>query len=100
MDIVRVGLECVAFWAFHCYYVVVVPSGQTQEASTVETLVKVSGARKWRDETDMWLLGQCWSTLVVGALVLAEFDGGKLLAIYINALVPLVFLLFLAFPCL
>ena len=39
-------------------------------------------------------------TLAVGTLVLADFGGGELLAVAILILVPLVFLFYLAFPCL
>ena len=62
--------------------------------------LEVSAAREWRDETDMWLLGLCWLPLAIGTLVLAAFDGGELLDIAIPTLLPLVFLLSLACPCL
>ena len=38
--------------------------------------------------------------LAVGTLVLEAFGGGELLAIDITKLVPLVFLLYMDFPCL
>ena len=57
-------------------------------------------AREWRDETDRWILGWCWLPLAIRTLVLTDFGGGELLDIAITTLVPLVFLLSLAFPCL
>ena len=60
----------------------------------------VSVAQEWRDETDRWLLGYCWLPLTIGTLVLAAFGGGEILAIDIPTILPLVFLLSLAFPCL
>ena len=53
-------VDCVAFWACRCYSMVVGLSGQGQAASNVETFPEVSVAQKWGDETDRWLLGQCW----------------------------------------
>ena len=57
-------------------------------------------AREWTYETDRWLLGYCWLPLDVEALVLAAFGGGKLLAVAIPTIVPLIFLLSLYCPCL
>ena len=56
--------------------------------------------REWRDETNRCLSGNNWLPLAVGTLVLADFGCGELLDIYITKLVPLLFLLSLAFPCL
>ena len=57
-------------------------------------------AREWRDETDRWILGECWIPLAIGTLVLAAFGGGKFLDIAISTLVPLIFLLYMDCPCL
>ena len=62
--------------------------------------LEVSVARKWIDETGRWILGQCWLPLYIGTLVLASFGGGELLAIAISKIIPLIFLLSLACPCL
>ena len=56
-------------------------------------------ALEWRDDTNRWILGYFWLPLSVGTLVLADFDGGELLDIDIPTLVPLVFLLSMACPC-
>ena len=55
--------------------------------------------REWRDETDRWILGYCWLTLAIGALVLVAFGGGEILDIDIYTLVPLVLLLSMDCPC-
>ena len=62
--------------------------------------MKVYAEQERRDDTDRWLLGQCWIPLAIGTLVLTAFGGGELLDIDIPTLVPLVFLLSLDFPCL
>ena len=61
---------------------------------------EVSVAQEWRDDTDRWIMGKCWLPLTIGTLVLASFGSGGLLAIAITTLVPLVFLLYIAIPCL
>ena len=38
--------------------------------------LEVSVEQEWRDETDRWLLGQCWLPLAIGGLVLKSFGGG------------------------
>ena len=43
MEVGRVGNNCLAFWAYHCCSVVVVPTGQGQAAPTVETFMEASG---------------------------------------------------------
>ena len=59
-----------------------------------------SVARECRDETDRCILGYCWLTSDVGALVLADFGGGVILDISIPTLVPLLYIFYLACPCL
>ena len=79
MEVGRAGVECVAFWACHFCSVVVGPSVQGQADFTMETFLEVSVAREWQDDTNGWVLGQCWMPLAVGTLVLKAFGGGELL---------------------
>ena len=100
MEVGRVGVYCMVFWAFHLFSMVLGTAGQGKAYYTVDTLLEVSVVREWRDETYRWILGQCWLTLDVGTLVLSAFGSGEILAIYIPKFVPIFFLLSLACLCL